>query len=491
MSALGALVISVLALCFAIVVTLTSLGEYAYLNYQESSVAEIEKSFSASKKDNTSRETIKVLKQNLDGHPVKLGFFCGAKKNELTARILDIEKEYNLRLLNNAKAYCERPSVKDESPTVIKSSERIDRCSARIEHLEQAKAKITGLVVRTPDGRTVSDQFDSRIDDEKQRMVEISKDGSLDDALYALKTKSELEKCMYIETLLDKYESLYPHRKADFARLHGELTDTEQKYHDALMEDLGKLQDLSDVHNYDGRIARAQQRINRLQQEESHLSIRSRWHQFNNDSLAAEQRRINELTHDKKFFVAFRAVMSLPPVGKISKIVEFQNNYPKSFYPRCTKEWDKAEGEKIRLIKAVNDKLVAALKNLDLNEQGISADERVKRLELAVATYQEAMQENPTENNLYAGEIYKLNLLIPQARRDIGFEEAFNNVKKAPVDGKLRKIEGFLKVYTRDDWKHKATSFDELDGIIAEVKKHWSDYRKSEESKNVEDLTLP
>lgn len=490
MSALGALVISTLALCFALVVTLTSLGEYAYLSYQEGSISEIEKSFSASKKDNTTREAIQELRQNLDGHPVKLAFFCRAKKNDMTRRILEIEREYNLRLLSNAIAYCERPSVKDEPPTVIKSSERQERCSARIRYLEQAKAKITELVVRATDGRSVSDHFDSLIAEEKQLLVEIAKDGSLDDALYALKTKSESEKCMYIEALLDKYESLYPHRKTDFARLRGMLTDMEQKYHDALMEDLGKLQDLTDLHNFDGRIALAQQRINRLQQEASHLSKRSRWHQVNNDLLAAEKQRINEWTHDKNFFVAFRTVMSLPPAGKISKIIEFQNNFPKSSYSRCSKEWDKAEGEKIRLIKAVNDTLADALKNLDLNAQGISADERVKRLELAVTAYQQAMQENPTENNRYAEEISRLNLLIPQATRDIGFEAAFNIVKKAPVDGKLRKIEGFLKVYTRDDWKHKVTSFDELDRIVAEIKKHWSDYRKSEETKNAEDLTL-
>lgn len=480
-------VASVVLLCFVAIGALTTLGEFTYLKIQESSITEVEKSLEASKTDNTTAEKIKGLKETLAGHPLKLAFFCKPQVEDLSARITKIEQQYNLRVWQNAVAFCENNRNKDEDPLKLQSEERKARCEARIKHLEREQAKLTDLPTRNSDGRTLQDCFQQKINQERTLLANIGKDGGLDDALYALKAKKNEDKCGYIESLIDRYESTYSYRKSDFDDLRRQLKNLEQQYHDQLIADLNKIKDIVSK-DYALRIALARKRIARIEQEKTHLSIRSPWHERNNQLIDAENLNIANWTHDSKFYAAFDAAMK-PGVDQIQRLVKFLKDYDKKSYSRCAADWDKADKKKNELIAAVNSNLEKVLTANSISIPNITAVEKAKRLQSCINAYEQAKKMNPVETEKYDREIAALRRNLEFAEKDKKFEAEYNKILASGDEGKLRRIHEFVTggEFAKANFTHKSIEYKNLERIKKQLIEKWQKRQKEVETKYADD----
>lgn len=480
-------VASVVLLCFVAIGALTTLGEFTYLKIQESSIAEVEKSLGASKTDNTTAEKIKGLKETLAGHPLKLAFFCKPQVENLSARITEIEQQYNLRVWQNAVAFCDNDRNKDEDPIKLQSEERKARCETRIKHLERELAKLTDLPTRNSDGRTLKDCFQQKINQEKTLLANIGKDGGLDDALYALKVKKIEERCSYIESLIDRYESTYSYRKKDFDELRRQLKNLEQQYCDQLIADLNEIKDIVSK-NYAYRIALAKKRIARIEQEKTHLSIRSPWHERNKQLIDAEKLNIENWKYDSKFYAAFDAAMK-PGDNQIQRLVDFLNTYPKESYSRCVADWDVAEKKKNELICAVNNNLQKILSENSVTETKITAEEKVKRLQNCIKAYEQARKENPTEIEKYDVEIATLKRNLTTAEKDTKFEAEYNKILTSADNGKLMRINSFITAgeFAQVNFPHKVAEYAKLEKEKARLLNKWNKEQEEARKKYPDD----
>ena len=466
-------IVSIVVLCFVFAGTLTTLGEFAYLKIQGSNIAEIEKSFEASKTDNTSADKILKLKENLSGHPLKLAFFCKTQVDALSARITEIEHQYNLRIWQNAIAFCDDNRNKDENPQKLKSEKRKERCRNRIEHLKAEQEKLTDLSTRNSDGRAVKDCFAQKIEQENRLLDNIGEDGSLDDALYALTMTKDEEKCRAIESLIDQYESTNSYRKNDFDNLREQLNALEKSYHDKLLVDLEEIKDFVSK-DFDRRISLAQQRIVRIKQEKQYLSNRSKWHNGNDQMISAEEQNIKNWQHDNKFYVAFNAAMK-PGDDQIQRLVGFLNTYKKESYSRCVADWDVADKKKNELIAAVNENLENTIKKNSIDVKDIRADERERRINIIINACQDAKGTNPTQTSEYDKKIADLNLLLQQVQQDEIFEKDYANAMK-PGDDQIQRLVDFLKKYQKSPSDRYTADWDKADKkkneLIAAVNKN-------------------
>lgn len=453
-------VASVALLCFVAIGALTTLGEFTYLKIQESSIAEVEKSLEASKTDNTTAEKIKGLKETLAGHPLNLAFFCKPQVVDLSARITKIEQQYNLRVWQNAVVFCDNNRNKDEDPLKLQSEERKARCETRIQHLEREQAKLTDLPTRNSDGRTLKDCFQQKINQERTLLANIGKDGGLDDALYALNAKKNEDKCGYIESLIDRYESTYSYRKRDFDELRRQLKNQEQQYHDQLIADLNEIKDIVSK-DYVHRIALARKRIARIGQEKTHLSIRSLWHERNKQLIDAENLNIENWTHDSKFYVALGAAMK-PGDDQIQRLVNFLKDYDKIAYSRCAADWNKADKTKNELIAAVNKNLQETIKNNPVDAASIDADERQRRINIIIEAYEKAKTTNPTQVSEYDAIITNFNLQLQQVETDKLFETDHKSAM-SPGENQIQRLVDFLKKYPKSPSDRYANDWNKAD----------------------------
>ena len=469
-------VASVALLCFVAIGALTTLGEFTYLKIQESSIAEVEKSLEASKTDNTTAEKIEGLKETLAGHPLKLAFFCKPQVEDLSARITEIEQQYNLRVWQNAVSFCDNDRNKDEDPSKLQSKERKDRCEARIQHLEREQAKLTDLPTRNSEGRTLKDCFLQKINQERTLRDNIEKDGGLNDALYDLTMKKAEEQCRYIESLIDQYESTYSYKKDVFVKLRKQLNALEKSYHDKLIVDLKKIKDLdSKSKDFNRRIELAQRRIKRIDQERQHLSERSNWLNDNDQMISEEKQNIENWKHDNKFYVAFNAAMK-PGDDQIQRLVGFLNTYPKESYSRCVEDWDVAEKKKNELIAAVNSNLEKVLTANSISISNITAIEKAKRLQNCINAYEQAKKDNPTETEKYDAEIATLERKLAVAKEDTKFEAEYNKILTSADNGKLMRINSFITAgeFAQVNFPHKAAEYKKLEEEKARLLNKWN-----------------
>lgn len=486
-SALAGTIVSIFVLCFVIAGTFTTLGEFAYLKIQGGNIAEIEKSFAASKTDNTSADKIRHLKNKLSGHPLKFAFFCASQVDALSKRITEIEHQYNSRIWQNAIVFCDDTRHRDENPQKLKSEERKERCRTRIKHLEAEQEKLTNLPTRGSDDRTLKDCFAQKIEQEKRLLTNIGKDGSLDDALYALTTTKAEEKCRYIESLIDRYESTYSYRKKDFDELKQQLNNLEKDYHDKLSADLEKIKDFASK-DFDHRIRLAKQRIARIEQERQHLSNRSNWHNDNDQMISAEKQNIENWKHDNKFYVAFDAAMK-PGDDQIQRLVGFLKTYQKESYSRCVADWDVAEKKKKELIGAVNNNLQKILDENSVAETKITAEEKVKRLQNCIKAYEQARKENPTEIEKYDVEIATLKRNLTTAEKDTKFEAEYNKILTSADNGKLMRINSFITAgeFAQVNFPHKVAEYAKLEKEKARLLNKWNKEQEEARKKYPDD----
>ena len=480
---------SIIVMCLLTTVLLTTIGEFTYLKINEREIAEIEKSLAASKTDNTSPERIYSLKDKLLGHPLKFAFLCRSKTDRLNARVTDIEKQYNKRVWNNAVSFCNDKRHCDEPATELKSEERKSRCQERITHLENESKKITDLLTRCDDGRSVKDCFSAKIEDEKRLLANIGKDGELDDALYILGAIKPEGKCQYIETLIDQYESTYSYRKDDFEKLKDELKTLEEKYHDELLSDLETIKDIENSKDYSLRIDLASKRISRIEQEAAHLSQRSPWLAKNQETIEYENQNISNWTHDNIFYSAFNSVINSPDDGKIQRLIDFLQKYPKESYPRCVADWDIANSLKEQLIGNVNRKLQAILNDNRVTVSGITAIEREQRLANSIAAYQEALKDNPTERTKYNEAITALEIALQAANKDSEFEEEYNKVRDSADEGKLIRIHNFLSggKFAQANFPGKSKEYEELEQEEKRLLEKWQKNKEENCQKYADD----